>query len=136
MYCLWCRSVFIYGHHVHQLYLLCSFGSYFNDSGSEDEGEGGGVESEEMARRRITREYFSEGGRGGVGGGGDEEDAEEDPLDAFMAGIEVGSVSLHHCYIVADLLLSVCRLRSRRRRQVRRRRSQSESQFSSERNLV
>ena len=72
--------------------------SYFEGSESDSEGEGGG-ESEEAIKRRIAAEYQSEGlwsttsssakaneqGQGGAEG----DDEDDDPLDAFMAGIEV-----------------------------------------------
>ena len=61
------------------------FCSYFEDS--SDESDGGG-ESEEAIRQRIAKEFrFGESGQGSR----DEvEEAEDDdPLEAFMAGIEV-----------------------------------------------
>ena len=61
---------------------------YFNDSSSEEEGGPVG-EGEEAVRERIAREFhWSESTEQQEEGEG-----EGDPLDAFMAGIEV-SVSL------------------------------------------
>ena len=62
---------------------LLVYCSYFNESDSD--GEGGVAEDEQ--RKKIARMYHSEEG-GGQGGGGEEEE-EEDPLDAFMASVEV-----------------------------------------------
>ena len=57
-------------------------------------------ESEETVRNRIAAEYQSEGAWSKPGTaaepevGGAEEEEDDDPLDAFMAGIEV------HCNIL------------------------------------
>ena len=59
---------------------------YFNDSSSEEEGGPVG-EGEEAVRERIAREFhWSESTEQQEEGEGEEEG---DPLDAFMAGIEV-----------------------------------------------
>jgi hypothetical protein len=65
--------------------------SYFEQSSSESEDEGG--ETEEAIKQRIAKEF----GFGGTKGDSSEEEEEEegkeegedDPLEAFMAGIEV-----------------------------------------------
>ena len=60
---------------------------YFNDSSSEDEGGPEG-EGEEAVRERIAREFrWGETSETPAGG----EEGEDDPLDAFMAGIEVST---------------------------------------------
>ena len=66
---------------------------YFDDSSSEEEGGGPEGESEEAVRARIAKEFHwtQSSEAPPTGGEGDEED---DPLDAFMAGIEVCSLSL------------------------------------------
>lgn len=63
---------------------------YFEESSSEEEGGPEG-EGEEAVRERIAREFHWSESHHQSGGRGEEE--EDDPLDAFMAGIEV-SVSL------------------------------------------
>jgi len=55
--------------------------SYFNQSDSDDEGDHG-WEGEEVQRQRIALMYHSEEVAR------QDEEEEEDPLDAFMAGVE------------------------------------------------
>ena len=70
---------------------------YFNDSSSEEE-EGLVGEGEEAVKERIAREFhWSESTEQQDG----EEEEEGDPLDAFMAGIEV-SVCLSHSDLWCD----------------------------------
>ena len=73
--------------------------SYFE--GSDSDSDGGAVEgeSEEAVRKRIAAEYQNEGVWSKTGSGNDQgadepegEDDDDDPLDAFMAGIEVHTV--------------------------------------------
>ena len=68
------------------LSLSLSLCRYFNDS-SEEEGGGPSGETEEAVRERLAKEFrwteSSEQERE------DKEEEEADPLDAFMAGIEV-----------------------------------------------
>lgn len=64
---------------------------YFDSSSDEEGGPEG--EGEEAVRERIAREFrWAESSNEGTNEGEDGDD-ETDPLDAFMAGIEV-SVSL------------------------------------------
>lgn len=62
--------------------------SYFEQSPSESEDEGG--ETEDAIKQRIAKEFGFGEPKGGTSEeeGGDED--EDDPLEAFMAGIEVG----------------------------------------------
>ena len=54
--------------------------SYFNGDSDGEQEEGGG--SEELLRQQLAKEL-----QGDTGGGVSED--EDDPLDAFMAGIQV-----------------------------------------------
>ena len=72
--------------------MVCSlWHRYFNDGSSEEEEEGEGGpegEGEEAVRARIAKEFhWTDSSEAAPTGG--EEGEDYDPLDAFMAGIEV-----------------------------------------------
>lgn len=61
--------------------------SYFNQS--SDESDGGG-ETEQAVRQRIAKEFrYADEGGVAKGEGSEEEEEDGDPLEAFMAGLEV-----------------------------------------------
>ena len=70
------------------MYEVCTVCRYFNDSSSEGDEGGPEGEGEEAVRARIAKEFHwtdssTEAPPTGEG--------DDDPLDAFMAGIEVTS---------------------------------------------
>ena len=73
--------------------------SYFNQSDSDDEGDRG-WEGEEAQRQRIALMYHSEEVAR------QDEEEEEDPLDAFMAGVEV-CLCMFVCVCVCVCVLCV-----------------------------
>lgn len=64
----------------------CLSSSYFNESSEESDGGG---ESEEAIKQRIAREFGFGGSKGKEQEDDESEEEEADPLEAFMAGIEV-----------------------------------------------
>lgn len=60
--------------------------SYFNQSSDESDLEG---ENEEAVRQRLSKEFGYGEDKAEVEEGSREEEEEADPLEAFMAGIEV-----------------------------------------------
>ncbi len=72
--------------------LPCVSSYFYQSSSGSEEGEEGEGETEESIRQKIAKEFrYNEGEKGeGHEEGGKEE--EDDPLEAFMAGIEVGII--------------------------------------------
>ena len=68
---------------------LCVSSYFYQSSSGSEDGDG---ETEESIRQKIAKEFRYNEGEKGAGQEGSNKDEEDDPLEAFMAGIEVGTI--------------------------------------------